>query len=67
MDAETILRQSIITADLWLDAALERVKYLRYSDDAKSKILVAYIRAAATDQFTMTLLNGSDVKFGRVL
>jgi len=72
MDAETILRQSIMTADCWLDAALDRVKNLPYSYDAKSKIVAAYIRAAATDQFTMTLhwcfyeLNGLDVKFDRV-
>lgn len=53
--AETLMRQAGYTAKEWLEQAKEATSDLNLSDDAKARVIAAFIQAAAQDQHTMTI------------
>ena len=55
VEAETLMRQAGYTATEWLNQAKEAVSGMDLSDEAKAKIISAFIQAAAQDQHTMTI------------
>ena len=53
--AETLMKQAGMTAEVWLNQARDAVEDMKMSDEGKAQIIAAFIRAAAQDQHTMTI------------